>query len=227
MKMKYLSFEFLFIFLFLILPPLLIPPSPAPLKAPQPNWGNAQALAVAVLLCIQLDRLLCKKKSPPIRAVSTATVSFGSLMLIYAAVELGTLALAQLLHSGEPAAAPRTVGGAWDWLLAITALAAGAFSEECLYRVFLPEVPLRLLARWQGGFSRRHGKVLRVMVEALCVLIFAFSHRYLGSAAVANALLCGIVLRRCYQKSGRILCGTAAHFCYNLTLLAFSSFSGS
>ena len=69
----------------------------------------------------------------------------------------------------------------------------------------------------------KHEKALTAIVEGSCALLFAFSHRYMGIPAVINALLCGIVLRICYKKTGSIFCGTAAHGCYNLTLLAFAS----
>lgn len=238
MKLKYLSFEFLLIFLCLILPPLFTPAS-AVHAAPRFGWAGAQSLVLAVLLALQLHHImppaessalpdampvaLCRKKSPLFQCIATATVSFGILMLIYAAVELGGLTVMRLLQRGELPAAERTVTGVRQWLSAATALAAGAFYEECLYRAFLPDVSLLLLAGTREAFFLRHEKVLTAVTEGICALLFAFSHRYLGIPAVINALLCGIVLRRCYTKTGRILCGTAAHCCYNLTLLAFAS----
>ncbi|MBQ3687774.1 MAG: CPBP family intramembrane metalloprotease [Treponema sp.] len=252
MKLKYLSFEFLLIFLCLVLPPLFTPAS-AVHAAPRFGWAGAQSLVLAVLLALQLHHImspepssalpdampvaLYRKKCPLFQCIAAATVCFGILMLIYAAVELGGLTVMRLLQQGELPAAERTVTGVRQWLSAATALAAGAFYEECLYRAFLPDVSLLLLARaLQGrtatqegssaareGFFLRHEKVLTAVTEGSCALLFAFSHRYLGIPAVINALLCGIVLRICYQKTGRILCGTAAHGCYNLTLLAFAS----
>ncbi|MBP5464964.1 MAG: CPBP family intramembrane metalloprotease [Treponema sp.] len=242
MKLKYLFFEFLLIFLCLVLPPLCTPVSQAVPDVPRFGWASAQSLVIAILLALQLNRqlpqlqnlpqTLKRKKAPRFQCIAAATVCFGILMLIYAAVEFGGLALMKLLNRGELPAGTRTVTGLWQWLSAIAALAAGAFYEECLYRAFLPDIALILLAGARKGISGtreafflRHEKALTAVTEGACALLFAFSHRYLGIPAVINAMLCGAVLRRCYTKTGRILCGTAAHCCYNLTLLAFASLS--
>ncbi len=223
MKLKYLSLEFLLIFLVLAFPPLLTPASQTVHQPPQFSWASAQTLAIAILLTVQLNKELPRKPCPLFRSISVATISFGCLMLIYAFVELGGITLMNLLKLGAMPSGTRTLSGLRQWLLAIAALAAGAFYEECLYRAFLPEIPILLLAAAKGDFFLRHEKALSAIVEGSCALLFAFSHRYLGTAAVINALLCGIVLRRCYKITGNILCGTAAHFCYNLILLLFSS----
>ncbi len=237
MKLKYLSLEFLLFFLFLALPPLLTPVSHTVHQPPRFSLASAQSLAIAILITVQLKNELPRKSCPIFQCISTSTITFGALMLIYAFVELGGVTLMNLLKLGAMPSGSRTLSGLRQWLSAIAALAAGAFYEECLYRAFLPDVSLLLLARaLQGrtatqegssaareGFFLRHEKALTALVEGSCALLFAFSHRYLGIPAVVNALLCGIVLRRCYTKTGRILCGTAAHCCYNLTLLAFSS----
>ncbi len=148
-------------------------------------------------------------------------------MLTYAGVELGAMAIIRLLRQGTFTAGSRPIEGVWQWFLAIAALASGAFYEECLYRAFLPEIPLHILSQTKREFPRKHEKELTALVEILCTILFAFSHRYMGIAAVVNALLCGIILRLCYKKSGRILCGTMVHFCYNLTLLVFSALANS
>ncbi len=223
MKLKYLSAEFLFIFLILALPPLLTASSGNPPAAPRFSLANAETLAIAILLCFQLRRELPRPPCPAFRKVSIATVTFGVLMLAYAVVELGGTVLSLLLGQGEPLAASRPIAGAGQWLLATAALASGAFYEECLYRAFLPEIPLLLLDRAGNTWFQGHKKPLAAGIEAFCIIVFALSHRYLGMLAVTNALLCGTVLRVCYRKSGGILCGTAAHFCYNMTLLLFSS----
>ncbi len=223
MKLKYLSAEFLLIFVFLALPPLFVGPSASIPAAPRLSWAGVEALVIAILLSIQLRKELGRSRCHPLRAISIATVTFGMLMLAYALVGLGSFAAARLLGTEGPEAGARAVEGWLPWLQATAALASGAFSEETLYRAFLPEIPLLLLSRTGNGFLSRHRRQAAAAVEALCVLVFAFSHRYLGAAAVANAILCGTVLRTCYRKSGGVLCGTAAHFCYNMTLLLFAS----
>ncbi len=223
MKLKYLSAEFLLIFLILALPPLLTGSSGEAPAAPRFSLANLETLAIAVLLCLQLRRELPRPPCPAFRRLSIATMTFGGLMLSYAAVELGGTVLFMLFGQGKFLAASRQITGAGQWLLATAALATGAFYEECLYRAFLPEIPLLLLDRAGETWVQGHKKTLSAGIEAACVIVFALSHRYLGMLAVTNALLCGSVLRVCYKKSGGILCGMAAHFCYNMTLLLFSS----
>lgn len=223
MKLKYLSAEFLLIFLLLVLPPLLTGPSGTPPAAPRFSLASAESLIIASLLALQLRKELPRRPCPAFRRISIATITFGVLMLIYSAVELGGAALATLFGPGETLSASRTVTGAAQWLLAAAALASGAFYEECLYRAFLPEIPRLMLDLSGKPWIQRHKKQLSAVTEGLCVLVFALAHRYLGLLAVVNALLCGTVLRVCCRKSGGILCGTAAHFCYNMTLLLFSS----
>lgn len=59
--------------------------------------------------------------------------------------------------------------------------------------------------------------------EALSVIAFALSHRYLGLPSVVNAFFAGIMLRICYKKSGTLWTNTASHFAYNmLSLVLFA-----
>ena len=223
MKLKYLSLEFLLFFLFLALPPLLTPVSHTVHQPPRFSLASVQTLAIAILITVQLKNELPRKSCPLFQCISTSTITFGALMLIYAFVELGGVTLMNLLKLGAMPSGTRTLSGLRQWLSAVAALAVGAFYEECLYRAFLPEIPLRIMALAKKEVFVKHEKALTAIVEGSCALLFAFSHRYMGIPAVINALLCGIVLRICYKKTGSIFCGTAAHGCYNLTLLAFSS----
>ena len=223
MKLKYLSAEFLLIFLLLALPPLLAGPSGAALAAPTFSFANAETLLIAILLYLQLRKELPRPPCPLFRQISISTVTFGVLMLAYAAVELGGTLWVMIRGRGDPLAASRQITGVCQWLLATAALASGAFYEECLYRAFLPEISGLLLDRSGNAWIQKNRKPLAAITEVLCIMVFALSHRYMGVMAVVNALLCGSVLRICYRKSGDILCGTAAHFCYNMTLLLFSS----
>ncbi len=223
MKLKYLSAEFLLIFLILVLPPLLASPSDAAVPLPQLSWSRIQSLLIAILLKLQLDRELHPRPCQPLQGLSLATVSFGLLMLVYAAIELVLTIIAGISGQAPSIQALAPPLGAGQWLLATAALAIGAFYEECLYRAFLPEISLLILLRLGKKISDRHRKAILRTTEIPCILIFALSHRYLGPLAIVNALLCGTILRICYRKSGGLLCGTAAHFCYNITVLLFSS----
>lgn len=225
MKLKYLCAEFLLIFLILVLPPLLASQSGTEIPLPQLNWTRIQSLMIAILLKFQLDRELTPRSCHPLRGLSLATVSFGTLMLVYALMELVLTILASLSFQGPAVQAASSPNNVWQWILATAALAIGAFYEECLYRAFLPEIPSIIIFKLGIKFFNKHKKVIHYIVESICILIFALSHRYLGPLAIANAMLCGTILRICYKKSGSLLCGTAAHFCYNMTVLLFSSIS--
>ena len=59
--------------------------------------------------------------------------------------------------------------------------------------------------------------------EALSVIAFALSHRYLGLPSVVNAFFAGIMLRICCKKSGTLWTNTISHFAYNmLSLVLFA-----
>ena len=59
--------------------------------------------------------------------------------------------------------------------------------------------------------------------EALSVIAFALSHRYLGLPSVVNAFFAGIMLRICCKKSGTLWTNTTSHFAYNmLSLVLFA-----
>jgi len=81
-------------------------------------------------------------------------------------------------------------------------------------------IPLIHLKRLDTKLSARIKKTASFLfTEAVPVLVFAFSHRYLGMPAVLNALIAGIFLRICFLKSGSIFSGFAAHFLYNIFML--------
>lgn len=109
-----------------------------------------------------------------------------------------------------------------------------AFWEETLYRLFFPTALLIFSGNFRSRFLEKRDKngicknekflkiydaVTRCFVETLCVVVFAYGHRYLGGIAVLNALLCGIVLRIFYLKNKSILYGFSAHFLYNIFIL--------
>jgi len=89
-------------------------------------------------------------------------------------------------------------------LLVILIFLLTSFSEEIIYRLYLP------------SFLHRFIKAPTVVLEAVPVLVFALAHRYMGYAPVINALFAGVVLRRCYVKSSSILTTFFAHFAYNV-----------
>ncbi|MBQ9538515.1 MAG: hypothetical protein IJU95_04535, partial [Treponema sp.] len=175
----------------MLLPPLFIGPSSHVQAAPRFGWGSAETLAIAFFLYFQILKELERPPCHAFRALSISTVTLGCLMLSYSAVELAALASAKLLGNISPLAASREITGLARWISATAALAAGAFYEECLYRVFLPEIPMLMVCKAENSLISRHKKFFCAGIGTLSLLIFAFSHRYLGWAAVANALMCG------------------------------------
>ena len=112
-----------------------------------------------------------------------------------------------------PPAAPHTFP---QYSLCILIFIFSAFYEEILYRMYLPAVLSKFL---NLNFSTR---VSASTGEILSIVVFAFSHRYLGYYAVLNAAAAALFLRICYKKSGSIFPGTAAHFLYNIMMLSFA-----
>lgn len=92
-----------------------------------------------------------------------------------------------------------------------------AFTEEIFYRFYLPSAfkkNLKILSF--GKFDSQKSKPIEIFIEIISVLIFAFSHRYLGLLAVLNAFFAGAILRFCLIKSKSVFIPTVAHFIYNL-----------
>ena len=99
----------------------------------------------------------------------------------------------------------------WEWVNCIAGTLAAAFFEEALFRWYLPDALKKLLPQKLHAGS-----------ECAVVLLFALSHRYLGLAGMANALLSGIALRRCAIRTGGIKSSWCAHAAYNALALLFS-----
>lgn len=102
-----------------------------------------------------------------------------------------------------------------DWLSGIFKFLISAFFEESLYRLFLPAA----LLIFTQNLRIRFPKVVRFLIEAVCVVVFALGHRYMGIVAVVNALISGTALRVIYFKNKSILYGFSAHFLYNIFIL--------
>lgn len=175
-------------------------------------------IAVEALLALLLEiqhRKLSEKKTDRnvtqrfVSGLSTGTITLGFLMLSFAASQAFSMVFPSAVSSDTVAAHPVTM---LDWLCVILAFAVSAFYEEVLYRQYVPFIALHAV---------KNRKVLRIIAEIVCVLVFAFSHRYLGWSAVINAFICGIILRWCYVKTESVIPGTIAHFVYNITVFAF------
>lgn len=135
-------------------------------------------------------------------------LTFGSLVLCAAIIELANLALKT--KNFESIIFPSNF---LQGLFCAFALAASAFYEECLYRLYLPNALKKISAR--GGTKSIW------LCEAACVLLFAFAHRYQGLLALLNAFLAGIILRLSFIKSKSLWPPFFAHLSYNAAALLF------
>lgn len=102
---------------------------------------------------------------------------------------------------------------------ALVLIGISAFVEEVIYRLYFPLALLSFFNKLCSGIiSDKNGyiiKIVRISIEIIVILIFGFSHLYLGWFATINALICGAILRLCYLQNKTVLTGTVSHFLYN------------
>ena len=220
MKKKYLFIEFTLIFFFLVLPPLFIT-SATPFGNNSGSFSLttlAEQLFISIILTVQFYKLIREDSmknskftfSKPFLILSKVTITLGLLLVIYAITETVSFFIQNFLksHVYRSIQNPNSIPG---WIQFVTGIFISAFYEESLYRQFMPEVSIFLVNKTK----------LKTVIEVIWILIFAFSHLYLGIPAVFNAFCCGLVLRKCFKATGNILAVTIAHFSYNLILVIF------
>ena len=93
------------------------------------------------------------------------------------------------------------------WVNFIAGTICAGFYEEVLYRFYLPEAMRHLVAKFP--------RIKQIVPEAVAVMLFALGHIYLGIFGVANALLCGIVLRLCMWRTHSLWYSLVPHVLYN------------
>lgn len=103
------------------------------------------------------------------------------------------------------------------WLFCILNFIFAAFYEEVIYRFFFPESLLYFCSKISSK------KIFRIICEIISLLVFAFSHLYLGWLSVINAAIGYVVLRVCFKKTKNIFAGFSAHFVYNFICLLLLS----
>jgi membrane protease YdiL (CAAX protease family) len=142
-------------------------------------------------------------------------VTFGLLCTIAAIIEFFSH-----LTGFQSSVIPVRPASVVQYIFCILNFAAASFFEEVLYRLYLPDILYRFIS---------HIPLLtplssEIISENVVVIIFAFSHRYLGVASVINAAVACIILRICCRKSGSVWTNTIAHFAYNiLSLIIFAA----
>ena len=228
-----------------IIPPLF--PGSAPTRAfsvwtfpVKPLCYGAIAFA---LLRFSFPHFVQRTKRDAFRFVQIgwAITSFGALCVIASAVEL-----AVRFSGGKADLHPALPSSIAETFFCIADFACASFYEEALYRLYLPETLGSILkdaflqSKKSGAKTKKEraageegahanaarGKSAENAVrisEALSVVAFALSHRYLGLPSVINAFFAGIVLRICCKKSDTLWTNTLAHFAYNmLSLVLFA-----
>lgn len=159
-------------------------------------------------------------------------LTFGFLVLSAVLFEL--LGLAIKARSLENVILPSTF---LQGLYCAFTLAAAAFYEECLYRLYLPKALKKILAWTRAGKRLESGEnlgadektlagdkleaALNFLAEGAAVLLFAFAHRYQGILALLNALLAGVILRFAFVKSKSLWPPYLAHLSFNAAALLF------
>ena len=216
MKLKYIYLELAAILAFLVLPPIVTGAGSIKSSADYLTWTIIFQLLLSVLLDVQY-RFSIKKAQDRIyyfQYLYHGALTLGLLMIIHALFQALAIAFPSLKGtvSSIPFLKPQSP---IQWITFTLNIATASFYEESLYRQFLPEA-----FRTVAGNSRP----LRLALEALTVLLFAFAHRYLGLMAVLNAALCGTVLRLCAIKTRGIYTTAAVHFIYNMLLYLFLFF---
>lgn len=114
--------------------------------------------------------------------------------------------------------------GFFDFLICIFNLMFAAFFEEVIYRFYLPFGIKNLLFRKffyenQNKSYTVFEKSILLFIEIVAMLIFSFSHRYLGIFSVVNAAVAHLVLRFSFIRSKSLIPSTLAHFFYNFVSL--------
>lgn len=99
------------------------------------------------------------------------------------------------------------------WVFCILNFLFAAFYEEIIYRFYFIDALKKLLS------AKFNNKAVSCLCEFAGVLIFAFSHYYLGWLAVLNACFGHVILRFCYKRNDCIYPCVTAHFIYNILSL--------
>ena len=85
-----------------------------------------------------------------------------------------------------------------------------AFSEEVIYRFFLPPAFNELLSKKLSKYPR-----LWILYEGIPLMLFSLGHLYLGFFGFLNALFCGFALRFCMIKTKSLWIPFVIHSAYN------------
>lgn len=203
------------------MPPLFVSKGQGLTKAGTFSFAPVFQFLMALILQVQFTRNIknaVKNESKNTLIFKTAfwwSITLGTLMLIFVFMQILTYFWGNDELSKNVLPSTNSV---FSWIFIIFSVATAAFYEEIIYRQFMPEI-LKIIF-----FEKNKKKWISILIDFISLLIFAFSHRYLGWIAILNAFICGFILRLCYTKTNSIWTGAAAHFSYNMTLILFGIF---
>ncbi len=147
------------------------------------------------------------KRAPIVFCISFSTICFGTLCLFSAAFEF--LSFFLKIESNQKILPPQN---AIQWINFAVGTPCAAFSEEFVYRLFLPEQISQIIGRKK--------KIFRILAEVVPLALFSAGHFYLGFFGVANAVAGGIALRLCIIKSRSLFSNVVVHALYNFCSFA-------
>lgn len=239
MKKRILIVEILLVIFFIVLPPLLTKSTNSSTNIKTFSNIILIEFLLAFLLEFQYRKFFKSKENQNhlkilVLNLKWNAICLASLMIIYAIFEFIYVFFLKTDFSQNSEIIPQNF---LQWIFLILSLASSAFFEEEIYRQFLPQsliflsdflVPKSNSSNFQeNSKSSKIRNTIIFLIEFLCVVIFAFSHRYLGFISVLNAFFCGIVLRLTCKNTKSIFPGTIAHFSYNFILILFNFFMNS
>ncbi len=216
--------QFFLILSFFVLPPIFaFQDKNAALDFSKFNFYILPCFLLGLFLFLQNKN---KEKSPLKRHPVWSAAFFSSHFFI----ALGCLALSSAFFEGIRALLKIKCddnvilpsNGLEAFFCALT-LAASAFYEESLYRLYLPNV-LKSLFLGAAEEEKRPKlfMALKALMEFMAAALFALAHRPQGIFAVLNAFAAGCVLRVRFVKSKSLWPPFAAHLCYNACALLFA-----
>lgn len=223
MRKFVLYLGFLFVCLFLVIPPFFA-------KIPDPPVLN---FSLSPFTAISLTAALAMYYFYEFKENNTEKVTFFSLLLNSGKIFLyfGILIAVQTLFSIAGFIfhfnSDLTVEVEKKFIPILTSvllMGITAFYEEVLYRLYLPSVLTVISHSLCDRFFKDKSdekkvklkKIAALVIEFLVVIIFGFSHLYLGLIPVLNAIVCGAILRLCLIKNKTVLIGTISHWLYNV-----------
>ena len=209
----YKLMEFAFIAGFLLIPPLFANPgSDVQIKNPF-SWNVIICFLISVILYIQhkFDNRSVKKESVFLQNVMNSAFffkTFGCLVVTFACLNYFCRSFGWNKNGLNVDFSQSN-----PFAILLTFLFT-CFYEEIIYRLYFPEF-LKEIFTFKNSV---------LILEIIPVAVFAFSHRYMGWAAVFNAFAAGFFLRRTFLKTHSIFTCFACHFFYNAFVFLLACF---